>query len=98
MPIIKCAYCGTPKNVRQADLNRGWGKYCSKSCKAKAQEKRTGQFRDLCERSVQRDSQRRESGSNHLGPLLAQRNWIIDRNHIQIDEDSRYSSHSQDDI
>ena len=44
MPSIKCAHCGTPKTVRQADLNRGWGKYCSKSCKAKAQEKRTGQY------------------------------------------------------
>lgn len=29
--------------ARQADLNRGWGKYCSKSCKASEQEKRTGQ-------------------------------------------------------
>lgn len=25
--------------VRQADINRGWGKFCSKSCKAKHQTK-----------------------------------------------------------
>jgi hypothetical protein len=29
--------------ARQADINRGWGKFCSKSCKASEQEKRTGQ-------------------------------------------------------
>ena len=31
--------------ARQADINRGWGKYYSKSCKAKHQEARTGQYR-----------------------------------------------------
>ena len=46
MPEIICACgCGRRKNVRQADINRGWGKYYSKSCKAKAQEKRTGQYK-----------------------------------------------------
>jgi hypothetical protein len=30
--------------VRQADVNRGWGLYCSKSCKAKTQEKANGQY------------------------------------------------------
>jgi hypothetical protein len=30
---ITCA-CGTKKMVRQADLDRGWGKFCSKSCAA----------------------------------------------------------------
>jgi hypothetical protein len=29
--------------VRQADVDRGWGMYCSKSCKAKVQEKKNGQ-------------------------------------------------------
>jgi len=38
----KCG-CGRKKMVRTADVKRGWGKYYSKSCKAKAQEKRTGQ-------------------------------------------------------
>jgi hypothetical protein len=30
--------------VRTADVKRGWGKYFSKSCKAKEQEQRTGQY------------------------------------------------------
>lgn len=33
----KCASCGDQMTVRVADHNRGWGKYCSKSCKAKKQ-------------------------------------------------------------
>ena len=41
----KCG-CGRKKLVRVADINRGWGKYYSKSCKAKEQEKRTGQYAD----------------------------------------------------
>lgn len=44
MVKIKCAHCGAPKEVREADRRRGWGLYCDKSCKAKAQEKRTGQY------------------------------------------------------
>ena len=38
----KCG-CGRKKMVRTADVKRGWGKYFSKGCKAKEQERRTGQ-------------------------------------------------------
>jgi hypothetical protein len=31
--------------VRTADVKRGWGKFYSKSCKAKQQERRTHQHR-----------------------------------------------------
>lgn len=48
--ICKCG-CGREKSVHQADINRGWGKYFSKSCKAKAQEKRTGQYSKLMKRN-----------------------------------------------
>lgn len=41
--ICKCG-CGRKKMVRSADIARGWGKYFSKSCKAKAQESRTRQY------------------------------------------------------
>ena len=37
-----CAYCGTPFDARVADVNRGWGKFCSKSCAAHYKDKRTG--------------------------------------------------------
>lgn len=39
---VKCLECKAPKEVRLADLARGWGKYCSKACKAKHQTKKTG--------------------------------------------------------
>lgn len=31
---VKCKCCPVVSQVRQADLNRGWGLFCSKSCKA----------------------------------------------------------------
>ena len=39
----KCKYCHEPFVARSADVARGWAKFCSKSCKAKEQERRTGQ-------------------------------------------------------
>lgn len=36
----KCERCDKDIEVRQADINRGWGRFCSKSCKAKKQAKR----------------------------------------------------------
>ena len=51
MQEITCACgCGRKKMVRTADVKRGWGRYYSKSCKAKAQERRTGQHRRFHER------------------------------------------------
>jgi hypothetical protein len=41
---VKCASCNQPFMVRVADIKRGWGKFCSKSCKAIKQEQRTGQY------------------------------------------------------
>lgn len=36
--------CGRKKLVRVADIKRGWGRFYSKSCKARRQEQRTGQY------------------------------------------------------
>lgn len=41
----KCKCCGKPIIVRLADHKRGWGNFCNKSCKAIAQERKTGQYR-----------------------------------------------------
>jgi phytoene/squalene synthetase len=42
---ITCACgCGRKKQVRTADVKRDWGKFFSKSCKARSQEKRTKQY------------------------------------------------------
>jgi endogenous inhibitor of DNA gyrase (YacG/DUF329 family) len=40
----KCIRCGDPMTVRLSDHKRGWGKFCSKSCKAIYQEAKTGQY------------------------------------------------------
>lgn len=40
----KCKHCKSDITVRLADHNRGWGNFCNKSCKAKYQEKRNGQY------------------------------------------------------
>lgn len=40
----KCG-CGKKKEVRVSDVKRGWGKFYSKSCKAKWQERRNGQHK-----------------------------------------------------
>lgn len=40
----RCEGCGQPFTARVADRARGWGRYCSKRCKAIEQEKRTGQY------------------------------------------------------
>lgn len=59
MQEITCVCgCGRKKMVRTADVKRGWGKYYSKSCKAKAQEKRTGQCRSYLHREHKRDDYR----------------------------------------
>lgn len=36
---VKCKQCQTIFTARVADRKRGWGKFCSKSCKAKKQVK-----------------------------------------------------------
>lgn len=41
---VCCAWCKKKFMARVADRKRGWGRFCSKSCKAKEQEKRTGQY------------------------------------------------------
>jgi hypothetical protein len=56
MVTIKCACgCGKEREVRQADVNRGWGKYFNKSHKAKHQERRTGQYAAYMRRRAQVD-------------------------------------------
>jgi len=42
MTEITCACgCNRKKSVRTADVKRGWGKYFSKSCKAKHQKNKS---------------------------------------------------------
>lgn len=50
MVTCKCKNCGGSFEARVADRKRGWARFCSKSCKAIKQEKRTGQYRARQER------------------------------------------------
>jgi hypothetical protein len=38
----KCRNCRCKFMARSADVRRGWAKFCSKSCKAREQTRRTG--------------------------------------------------------
>lgn len=41
--IVKnCEFCDKPFEAKQADINRGWGKTCSKSCAGKLRLKNKG--------------------------------------------------------
>ena len=46
---VNCQYCTKTFTARQADRNRGWAKYCSKSCKAKQQSKHTHHYTEYKE-------------------------------------------------
>jgi hypothetical protein len=41
---VECLQCGISFMARVADRKRGWAKFHNKSCKAKHQEARTGQY------------------------------------------------------
>ena len=53
--ICKCG-CGRKKLVREADVKRGWGKYFDKSCKAKHQESKTGQYSKFLKKSLRSEN------------------------------------------
>ncbi|VVE31076.1 hypothetical protein PEP31012_03679 [Pandoraea eparura] len=55
-----CKRCKKPFQARAADVKRGWGLFCSKSCKAIKQEARTGQYAAFIERG-QNSSEDREA-------------------------------------
>ena len=42
---VQCKNCKNDFEARVADRKRGWGRFCSKRCKAIHQERRTGQYR-----------------------------------------------------
>lgn len=46
-----CQCCRLPFVARTADRARGWARFCSKACKAKKQEARTGQYAQISGRA-----------------------------------------------
>ncbi|QDH45717.1 hypothetical protein AAM37_gp46 [Pantoea phage vB_PagM_AAM37] len=69
MVKVKCANksCGSEFMARLADRKRGWGRFCSKSCKAVKQERRTGQHAAYLDR--QNDS---GSSRGYMSPSMAE--------------------------
>lgn len=61
MVEVRCKCCGNPFKARAVDRRRGWGKFCSKRCKAIKQERRTGQCASYHAR--QRNNQSNYQGS-----------------------------------
>ena len=51
----KCQRCRGLFTARTADRDRGWARFCSKSCKAIKQEQRTGQYAALLQGSADSD-------------------------------------------
>lgn len=82
----KCG-CGRKKMVRVADRNRGWGLYFSKSCKAKKQERDTGQCRAyLSGHGVSHAAKRKGKD-----PRLAVKNYV--KKDYEEDFDPSWDSH-----
>ena len=50
-----CECCRKPFTARQADVSRGWARFCSKSCKAIQQERSTGDYAAYQQRQTDRD-------------------------------------------
>lgn len=70
----KCKRCLKPFKARTADVARGWAKFCSKSCKASAQEARTGQMRTYLRRKA--DGQRDDYDPSDDPSWDAHKDWI----------------------
>ena len=69
---VVCARgCGMLFLARVADRKRGWGRFASKSCKARAQEKRTGQYAALLKR---RESDEDYGPGDYGHPMVWDRN------------------------
>jgi hypothetical protein len=71
MRMVKksCQHCGKEIEVRQADVDRGWGRHCSKSCAAFGRSSRRRRCRKLRKRSkqvVEVKETKRETEKTHV--------------------------------
>ena len=69
-----CQWCKQPFIARLADRKRGWARYCSKSCKASRQERRTGQHAASQDR-------RERSGNQYEGGEFADAHLFSNEDH-----------------
>ena len=61
-----CKGCDQPFKARASDVKRGWGMFCSKSCKAIKQEQSTGQHAARLERRERDGHEGGEFADAHL--------------------------------
>lgn len=75
MPMIDrtCQHCLRPFKAHSSNVARGWGRFCSKSCKAAEQEWRTGAGQAALQRRrlVSRNVHDRIAHLGPAGPLTA---------------------------
>lgn len=81
MTDVKCMCCGKLFQARTVDIKRGWGKFCSKSCKAKEQEKRTGQHKDYINGKPSQFTKKKNKSKRNVFDLSS----AIDRKIHQMD-------------
>jgi hypothetical protein len=75
MRMVKksCQHCGKEIEVRQADVDRGWGRHCSKSCAAFGRSSRRRRCLKLRKRSKQVaevKETKRETKKTHVVPAV----------------------------
>ena len=85
MSIVSCLVCRKEFYVKPSHLERGWGKYCSKSCQIKSQFK--GKFVECssCGKSVYRSPQSilRSNSGKYFCSKYCQTMW---RNSVYVQE------------
>lgn len=69
---VKCKNCRQPFMARKADIARGWGKFCSKSCKAIKQESRTGQYANM----VHGGQKEKSRGNGRIHPYVDNETYL----------------------
>jgi endogenous inhibitor of DNA gyrase (YacG/DUF329 family) len=79
--------CGNQFHAREADVKRGWGRFCSKRCKAIKQEQRTGQW------AAMSHDAREMAGLRQTNPVLA---MMLDNERMHYEAmDDAFDSHGQ---
>jgi hypothetical protein len=69
--VCKCG-CGRKRMVRQADYDRGWGRFFDKTCKARHQERKTGQYDRFIRRGENDSSSERNATLDSYHPFSSE--------------------------
>ena len=70
MTLVSCGCCRNQFQARTADVNRGWGKFCSKSCKAINQVQRKNKKRRRKVKKVKTSERRIISHVEYMGTIF----------------------------